>query len=195
MASFFEKLKKGMGVEEQIKDAEETTEEPVEERAVEKERAFAKPKKQKVRQLADRQAVEKKAPELEKKSIETKTDESEEKKIETKKVIPQKEEKPSPVKEENKDRWSAFGGEPEGQLAIDVYQTEEYLVIQSAIAGVKPESLDISIEGDMILIKGNRERPTEEEERNYFYQECFWGPFSAKLFYLSKSIPLEPKRS
>ena len=70
--------------------------------------------------------------------------------------------------------------EPEGQLTIDVYQTENDLVIQSAIAGVKPESLDIVIERDMITIKGSREKPLEENG-DYFSQECFWGSFSREV--------------
>ena len=59
--------------------------------------------------------------------------------------------------------------ELEGQLTVDVYQTEKELVIQSAIAGVKIEDLNISIEGDKVIIRGKRERPPEINERNYFY--------------------------
>jgi len=70
---------------------------------------------------------------------------------------------------------------PEGQLAIDVYQTDREMVIRAAIAGVKPEDLDISVEKDMLIIKGVREKPFEEGERSYSYQECFWGPFSREV--------------
>ena len=68
----------------------------------------------------------------------------------------------------------------EGQLAVDVYQTESELIIQSAIAGVKPNELDISVEGDLVIIRGERKRPAEESE-DYFSQECYWGPFSRKI--------------
>ncbi len=54
------------------------------------------------------------------------------------------------------------------------------MVIQSAIAGVKPENLDITLEKDIITIKGVREKPFEEEG-DYFSQECFWGPFSREV--------------
>ena len=70
--------------------------------------------------------------------------------------------------------------EPEGQLAVDVYQTENELVIQSAVAGIKPENLDIVAQGDTVIIKGNREN-TVTEEKNYFYQECYWGKFSREI--------------
>lgn len=74
----------------------------------------------------------------------------------------------------------AFSQEPEGELAIDVYQTENELVIQAAVAGVKIEDLDISIEKDVLAIKGCREKPFEEKG-DYFTQECFWGPFSREI--------------
>jgi len=76
-----------------------------------------------------------------------------------------------------KEKWF----EPEGQLAVDVYQTEKELVILSAIAGVRPEDLNISSQGDVVIIRGKRERPVEDKERNYFYQECYWGPFSKEI--------------
>lgn len=81
-----------------------------------------------------------------------------------------------------------LGGQ-EGQLAVDVYQTNGELVIQSAIAGVKPEELDISIEGDLVLIKGNRKKPIEKNEINYFYQECYWGPFSRQIILPEETDP------
>lgn len=71
--------------------------------------------------------------------------------------------------------------EAEGQLAVDVFQTEDDLIIQSAIAGVRGDSLDIAIEGDKVTIRGKREKPTKEEKTNYFYQECYWGPFSREI--------------
>ncbi|MBU2635091.1 Hsp20/alpha crystallin family protein [Patescibacteria group bacterium] len=78
---------------------------------------------------------------------------------------------------EQKDDWL----DSEGELTVDVYQTDKEIVIQSAIAGVKPEDLDISIEKDMVIIKGKREKQFEEKEKNYFYQECYWGRFSRKI--------------
>ncbi len=98
-----------------------------------------------------------------------------------KKIKVENEEKPSQkkIKAETKIENEELP-EAEGQLAIDVYQTEKELVVQSTIAGVKPENLDISIERDMVAIKGQRERP-EKNNKNYFYQECYWGPFSRQI--------------
>jgi HSP20 family protein len=72
-------------------------------------------------------------------------------------------------------------GEPEGQLTIDVYQTPNDIVIESAIAGVKPEDLDIEVNTDSVTIRGERRREHEVKEEDYFYQECYWGRFSRSV--------------
>ena len=69
----------------------------------------------------------------------------------------------------------------EGQLSIDVYQTPDKLVIKSTIAGVKPENIDISINNDMLTIRGKRLRRAEVEEENYLITECYWGGFSRSV--------------
>ncbi|HOK34868.1 MAG TPA: Hsp20/alpha crystallin family protein [Candidatus Paceibacterota bacterium] len=71
--------------------------------------------------------------------------------------------------------WPA---EEEGELAIDLYETENELVLKSAIGGVKAENLDISITNDMITITGERQLEEKEEIKKIYYQECFWGRFS-----------------
>lgn len=69
----------------------------------------------------------------------------------------------------------------EGQLTIDVYQTDTEIVIKSTIAGVKPEDLDVSISNDMITIKGDRKNEETVEDNNYYYRECYWGSFSRSI--------------
>jgi HSP20 family protein len=69
----------------------------------------------------------------------------------------------------------------EGQLTIDVYQTESDIVIKSTIAGVKPEDLDVSINNDMVSIRGERKNEEQVSEDNYYYQECYWGGFSRSV--------------
>lgn len=69
----------------------------------------------------------------------------------------------------------------EGQLAVDVFQTENEIIIQSTIAGVRAEELDITIQNDMVAIRGERKKEIEVEPRDYFYQECYWGPFSRQI--------------
>lgn len=75
------------------------------------------------------------------------------------------------------DEWS----EADGELAVDVYQTDDDIVIQSAIAGVKPEDLDITVERDTVTIRGERSNEITEKAKNYFHQECYWGAFSRQV--------------
>ena len=77
--------------------------------------------------------------------------------------------------------FSAPAEDGEGQLTIDVYQTDTDVVIKSTIAGVKPEDLDVSIVNDMITIRGERKQEEEIHEENYYYQECYWGSFSRSI--------------
>lgn len=71
--------------------------------------------------------------------------------------------------------------ESEGQLTVDVYQTPNEIVIKSTIAGVKPENIDINMANDMITIKGRREKDQDIKTEDYYYQECYWGPFSRSI--------------
>jgi len=76
----------------------------------------------------------------------------------------------------------------EGQLSVDVYQTKDNIVIKSTIAGVRPEDIDISIDNDMVTIRGSRKDDESVKEENYFYQECYWGEFSRSVI-----LPVEVK--
>lgn len=77
---------------------------------------------------------------------------------------------------EKKESWF----ESEGELTVDVYQTDKDLVIQSAIAGVDSENLDIVIEKDRVDIRGTRQNPADQGA-DYFYKECYWGRFSKEI--------------
>ncbi len=77
--------------------------------------------------------------------------------------------------------WNSPSNDVEGQLTIDVYQTEEAIVIKSTIAGVKPEDLDVSINNDMVTIRGERKNEEIVGSENYYYQECYWGSFSRSV--------------
>lgn len=75
-----------------------------------------------------------------------------------------------------------------GQLAVDVYQTKDEIIIKSTIAGVRPEDIDISVNNDMITVRGKREKDHEVAEPDYFYRECYWGGFSRSII-----LPCEVK--
>lgn len=71
--------------------------------------------------------------------------------------------------------------EEEAQLTVDVWQTPDEIVVQSIVAGLKPEDLDVSISQDSITLSGKRERAREVAGSDYFYQELYWGAFSRSV--------------
>ena|SRR3989344_4754528 len=71
--------------------------------------------------------------------------------------------------------------EEEGELTVDIYDKGDSIVIQSTVAGVKPEDLDVSITTDTVTIRGRRESGEEVSQDNYYYKELFWGNFSRSV--------------
>ncbi len=93
-----------------------------------------------------------------------------------------KEEPRVPTEPETKNSQRGWkGAEAEGQLTIDVFQTPSDIVIKSTIAGVKPDELDIAITNDMVTVRGRRDKDEDISHDDYFYQECYWGPFSRSI--------------
>jgi HSP20 family protein len=80
-------------------------------------------------------------------------------------------------KTEEKKTWDG----PSGQLVVDVYETEKELIVQSAIAGIKTEQIDVSLENDILIIKGERDNPSKDKGQRYFLKECYWGKFSKEI--------------
>lgn len=83
-------------------------------------------------------------------------------------------------------------GDAEGRLTVDVYQTDDEIIIQSAVAGVSVDDLEINITNESVSIRGERQRTETVDEKNYFYQECFWGKFS-RVIILPQEV--DPERS
>ncbi|MBX2866687.1 Hsp20/alpha crystallin family protein [Candidatus Kaiserbacteria bacterium] len=85
---------------------------------------------------------------------------------------------------ESGDEWDetpAQEEEAEGELPIDMFQTDDAIVIRALVAGVKPSDLDIAITRDMVTIKGQREEMQEVPDDKYFHRELFWGSFSRTI--------------
>ncbi len=158
MPSFLDKLQKGMETdEENLQEImEEESEKPKAELTSAKKKTAKKTKKKDLKK--------------------EETDEKESK--EEKKTV--KVEKEKPAKEEKKKTEKGWF-DSEGELTIDLYETEDEIVIRSAVAGVKAEDLDITFEDDMVIIRGKREEECQEENKNFFFQECYWGYFSREV--------------
>lgn len=79
----------------------------------------------------------------------------------------------------------------EAELTVDVYQTSNDIVVQTMIAGVKPEDMELTIARDMISIKGKREESRIIEDNNYFTKELYWGSFSRTILLPQEIDPEE----
>lgn len=76
----------------------------------------------------------------------------------------------------------------EGQLAVDVYQTKDSVVVKAPIAGVRSEDIDIAISEDVMTIRGDRKEEVIVEKEHYYVQECFWGSFSRSIILPTSTI-------
>lgn len=179
IVSFLEKLKKGMRAKDKLKETEaqktavgepEIQNETASDETVRTDEPLADVKRaakpEKKPRGSQRQAEEpstKQKPSFEVKPIHD---------MYTKESFKEKE----PAQKEP-DNWL----ESEGQLAVDVFQTDDELIIQAPIAGMKVEDIDIIIEEEIVTIKGNRKNPFIGKPTGHFIEECFWGPFSRKI--------------
>jgi HSP20 family protein len=78
------------------------------------------------------------------------------------------------------DEWDEEETVP-GQLAVDVYETRERLVVKARTAGVNKNDLDVSIADNTLSIRGTLSAGNEDDVENYFVQECYWGEFSRSI--------------
>jgi HSP20 family protein len=79
------------------------------------------------------------------------------------------------------DEWDEDDAVLPGQLAVDVYETKEKLVVKARTAGVNKGDLDVSIADNTLSIHGTLSAGTEDDVENYFVQECYWGEFSRSI--------------
>ena len=75
-----------------------------------------------------------------------------------------------------------------GQLALDVYETTDRLIIKARVAGVNKSDLDVSISDNQLSIRGTLNSGDDAEAVNYYVQECYWGEFSRSI-----TLPVQVK--
>lgn len=86
----------------------------------------------------------------------------------------------APAAPTSDDEWDEEAAMP-GQLAVDVYETREKLIVKARTAGVNKNDLDVSISDNQLTIHGTLSSGSEEGVENYFLQECYWGEFSRTI--------------
>lgn len=58
---------------------------------------------------------------------------------------------------------------------VDMYETKDAIVVEMPLAGMDPERVDVSVENDVLTIKGSSERKTEVDEKDYYRREIRSG--------------------
>jgi len=87
---------------------------------------------------------------------------------------------PASTTQPNEDQWDEAEAVA-GQLAVDVYETKERLIVKGRVAGVNKSELDVSISDNTLTIRGTLSAGNEDGVENYFLQECYWGEFSRSI--------------
>lgn len=65
--------------------------------------------------------------------------------------------------------------------AVDVYDRDNSVVIETALPGVDPKRVQLSVEGDVLTISGSSERKTEVDEKDYYRKEIRSGSFMRQV--------------
>ena len=88
---------------------------------------------------------------------------------------------------EGTDGWDETDDFP-GQLAVDVYETADKLIVKARTAGVSRKDLDVSISDNILTISGILSGGEDENTTKWHIQECYWGEFSRTI-----ALPVEVK--
>ncbi len=78
------------------------------------------------------------------------------------------------------DEWVETDEFP-GQLAVDVYETNDKLVVKARTAGISKSDLDVSISDNILTISGVLSGGEDEQTTRWHIQECYWGEFSRTI--------------
>ncbi len=73
------------------------------------------------------------------------------------------------------------GGRGSGAPAIDMYQTDNEVVVKVAVPGMKPDDVQIAVTGDMLSIKGETKEKSDVKEKAYHIREQRWGTFERMI--------------
>lgn len=78
-----------------------------------------------------------------------------------------------------------------GQVAVDIFEQDNYYIIRAPIAGVKLSDIDIEVADNKLTIRGNRQQGESVPVDQFYIQECFWGPFERTV---TLPFVIDPKK-
>lgn len=77
--------------------------------------------------------------------------------------------------------WRMAGFDGEAFCPVDMYETDNEVVVRAALPGVKPEDVEVTITGETLTIKGESKQEEQEKKANYFRQENWYGNFARTI--------------
>ncbi|MBR3252692.1 Hsp20/alpha crystallin family protein [Candidatus Saccharibacteria bacterium] len=86
-----------------------------------------------------------------------------------------------PVEQVPEDDWGGETDDFPGQLAVDVYETADKLVVKARTAGISKSDLDVSVADNILTISGILSGGEDEQTTRWHIQECYWGEFSRMI--------------
>jgi HSP20 family protein len=113
---------------------------------------------------------------------------AEEEPVETPDNTPEAEETEDTYAEDAGDGWDDDADNLPGQLAVDVYETADKLIIKARTAGIERKDLDVSISDNILTISGVLNGGEDDKATQWHIQECYWGEFSRTI-----ALPVQVK--
>ncbi|MBI3915358.1 MAG: Hsp20/alpha crystallin family protein [Chloroflexi bacterium] len=88
--------------------------------------------------------------------------------------------------------WRLWDGESGTYLPLDVYTTDDAVVLQAAVPGFKPEEVEVTVEGRTVTIRAESKSSDESKDRNYLLKEHRYGAFSRSF---DLAIPIQADKA
>jgi len=70
----------------------------------------------------------------------------------------------------------------EWDLAIDMYEKDDYVIVKMNLPGVDPDVIDVSLEGKTLHVSGERKEEEEIEDEDYYHKEIQVGEFERQIY-------------
>ena len=77
--------------------------------------------------------------------------------------------------------WFGVSDTATNLVAVDLYETNDHLVVKASVPGIKAEDIDVKVTGDLLTIKGEFKSEEKTEKRNYLHQERRYGSFCRQI--------------
>lgn len=83
------------------------------------------------------------------------------------------------------------GSSQRGQVAVDIFEYDNYYIVKAPIAGVRLSDIDIEITDNVLTIRGERKQSDDIPQNQYYLQECYWGEFNRSI---TLPFNIDPKK-